>query len=89
MSSTNDDPKVRELRLRALKLEEQKREVISDIRDLYLEAKGSGIDDINIAGIQRAVKLTFRDIEKRERDEEIGRLAEHHRGQLELQLQRA
>lgn len=66
---TNTDEKASRFYDRAIRLEQEKRERAEDIKELYAEAKSSGLLAEEIAGIKLAVRRHFETDEKRKKRE--------------------
>lgn len=62
---SNADPKLVSIRDRRFNLEERRREVVEDIKELKKEAKGVGLSKAEVAGIELDVKRKFESAEKK------------------------
>ena len=63
-----DSPQLRAFIERIERLEEEKRAIADDIKDVYAEAKGTGFD---AKIIRKIVSLRRQDVRKRKEEEEI------------------
>lgn len=63
-----DSPQLRAFIERIERLEEEKRAIADDIKDIYAEAKGTGLD---AKIIRKIVSLRRQDVRKRKEEEEI------------------
>lgn len=63
-----DSPQLRAFIERIERLEEEKRAIADDIKDVYAEAKGTGFD---AKIIRKIVSLLRQDVHKRKEEEEI------------------